>query len=96
MYIFMFQAILLGLGLQRKSVDELAEELNLPATQLLGLFNRLIRKATQHLNSVAENYVNSTMLVKRNVNQNINVEAGKGKSLHEELEAADKVRYIMI
>jgi hypothetical protein len=35
----MFQAIMLGLGLQCKSVDNLALELELPASQLLGFFN---------------------------------------------------------
>jgi N-acetyltransferase 10 len=40
-------AILLGLGLQRRTVEELEKELDLPVQQLLGLFNRTIRKAVK-------------------------------------------------
>lgn len=48
------QAILIGLGLQHKTADELAAELELPTTQLLGLFNRTARKLSQYLTSVVE------------------------------------------
>ena len=48
------QAILIGLGLQYKTADELAAELELPTTQLLGLFNRTMRKISQYLASVVE------------------------------------------
>ena len=37
----------MGLGLQHKSVDEMEKELELPVGQLLGLFNRSIRKFVQ-------------------------------------------------
>lgn len=43
----MFQALLLGIGLQHKSVDQLEKEIELPSSQLMGLFNRLIRKFVQ-------------------------------------------------
>lgn len=46
--------MLLGLGLQHKTVDELAVELDLQASQLLGLFNRTIRRITQHLSAITE------------------------------------------
>ena len=39
--------ILLGLGLQHKEIDDIAKELDLPGTQILGLFNRVIRKVVQ-------------------------------------------------
>ena len=48
-----FQCILIGLGLQYKTVDDLAKELDLAASQLLGLFNRTIRKLTQLLRAVS-------------------------------------------
>lgn len=54
MFLFLFQAILIGLGLQYKTADELATELELPTTQLLGLFNRTMRKMSQYLSSVVE------------------------------------------
>merc|ERR1712037_445930 len=48
------QAILAGLGLQHKSVDTLAEELELPASQLLALFNRSVRKVVGVLREILE------------------------------------------
>lgn len=39
--------MLLGMALQHKTVDELEKEIDLPSSQLLGLFNRLIRKVVQ-------------------------------------------------
>ena len=41
------QAILLAIGLQHKTVDEFAKEMDLPASQVLGLFNRIIKKIVQ-------------------------------------------------
>lgn len=41
------QALLLGIGLQHKSVDQLEKEIELPAGQLMGLFNRIIRKVVK-------------------------------------------------
>ena len=73
------QAILLGLGLQHKTVDEVQvwppvtlsvclsdtlhtqRELDLPASQVLGLFNRAIRKFVQVFNSVSETAVEETL-----------------------------------
>jgi hypothetical protein len=43
-YYLYIQAILTGLGLQHKTVDTLTQELELPANQLLALFNRSMRK----------------------------------------------------
>lgn len=43
----LLQALLLGVGLQHKSVDQLDKEIDLPSSQLMGLFNRLIRKFVQ-------------------------------------------------
>ncbi|KAJ2467191.1 N-acetyltransferase 10, partial [Coemansia sp. RSA 2322] len=40
--------ILLGLGLQRKSVDEVEKELNLPGRQILALFTKILRKFSNH------------------------------------------------
>ncbi|XP_076664130.1 RNA cytidine acetyltransferase l(1)G0020 [Andrena cerasifolii] len=83
-------AILLGLGLQHKTVDKLAEELDLPSSQLLGLFNRIMRKFVQYLNGVAENFVESTMMKNQSNNENIKLDPLGGQSLHDELETAAK------
>ncbi|XP_017889177.1 RNA cytidine acetyltransferase [Ceratina calcarata] len=82
-------AILLGLGLQHKTVDKLAEELGLPSTQLLGLFNRTIRKFVQYLNGVAENFIERTIMNKEISNQDVHLKP-IDKSLHDELESAAK------
>ncbi|RWS12857.1 N-acetyltransferase-like protein [Dinothrombium tinctorium] len=50
-------AILLSVGLQRKSIDDVVEELQLPATQVMGLFIRAIRKITNFLKSIEEKAV---------------------------------------
>lgn len=42
-------SILLGLGLQRKTIEEVEGELSLPVSQALALFVKIIRKITKHL-----------------------------------------------
>ena len=49
--------ILIGVGLQRKRADEIAGEMELPTSQLLGLFNKTVRKVSQYFNSVVEKAV---------------------------------------
>lgn len=46
-YLSLPQALFLGIGLQHKSLDQLEKELELPSSQLMGLFNRIIRKVVQ-------------------------------------------------
>lgn len=87
-----FQAILLGLGLQHKTIDKLAEELNLPSSQLLALFNRIIRKSMQYFNTITEKHMENTMIsAKESVNEEIKMNPLGGQSLHEELENTVKV-----
>ncbi|KAG7204791.1 hypothetical protein KM043_005198 [Ampulex compressa] len=83
-------AILLGLGLQHKTVDKLAEELSLPASQLLGLFNRIIRKSVQHLNKITEEFVESTMMNRESINENVQLNPLNAQNLQDELETAAK------
>ncbi|XP_063992726.1 RNA cytidine acetyltransferase [Diachasmimorpha longicaudata] len=83
------EAILLAVGLQQKTVDKLSEELGLPSSQLLGLFNRIIRRCMQYLNGIAEEFVESNMKV-RDEKDEVRVDAGKGKSLQQELDVAAK------
>jgi len=47
-------AILVGQGLQHKTVDDLTAELELPVSQLLALFNRSIRKLSGVLRKIME------------------------------------------
>jgi len=54
-------AVLLGMGLQRKTIDNLCTELNTPAHQLLALFNKSIRKLNTALKVVQEKQVEKDM-----------------------------------
>mmetsp|Transcript_62876 Transcript_62876/g.124180 ORF Transcript_62876/g.124180 Transcript_62876/m.124180 type:complete len:1081 (-) Transcript_62876:105-3347(-) len=47
-------AILLGMGLQHKTIDAMVDELGLPASQLLALFNKAVRKMVGALRAVEE------------------------------------------
>ena len=47
-------ALLCGMGLQNKSVDEVSKELGLPSNQVLAMFNKAVRKVSIALNSIVE------------------------------------------
>ncbi|KAK0086567.1 hypothetical protein PV325_002971 [Microctonus aethiopoides] len=79
-------AILLGLGLQCKTVDKVAEELNLSTSQLLALFNQSVRKSVQYLNSIDEEYIEKTMFITEGVNDGVKVDVESGKNMQKELE----------
>lgn len=76
-------ALLLGIGLQHKSVDQLEKEIELPSGQLMGLFNRVIRKVVQLFNTIQEKAVEEQMAATKEV-----VMEPTLKSLNEELEEA--------
>lgn len=77
------KAILLGIGLQHKTVDDLQKELDLPASQILGLFNRIVRKAVTEFNGIMEQEVEKTMVKERDV-----VMEPTQQSMEQELEEA--------
>lgn len=51
------QSILLAIGLQRKSLDDLEKELNLASSQLLAMFLKIVRKASTHFRALIEGAV---------------------------------------
>lgn len=55
-------ALLCGVGLQSKSVDDLNKELTLPANQVLAMFNKAIRKLSNALNAIVEANEKESML----------------------------------
>lgn len=55
-------AILLGLGLQHKTVDTLTGELEIQAQQLLGLFNRAIRRCLATCSGVLEKTIERDLM----------------------------------
>ena len=76
-------ALLVGLGLQHKTVDDLSTELELPASQLLALFNRSIRKISSILKSILEGGIAKDLdLVEKT---KVAKQGGKLPSLEEEL-----------
>ncbi|XP_041853106.1 RNA cytidine acetyltransferase [Melanotaenia boesemani] len=78
-------ALLLGIGLQHKSVDELEKEIDLPSSQLMGLFNRLIRKFVQVFTNIQEKAIEAQMTATKDVTMEPAV-----RSLNEDLNEAAK------
>ncbi|NXV03706.1 NAT10 acetyltransferase, partial [Cettia cetti] len=78
-------ALFLGIGLQHKSLEQLEKELELPSSQLMGLFNRIIRKVVQLFNTVQEKAVEEQMAATKDV-----VMEPTLKSLNDDLEEAAK------
>ncbi|KAM7003111.1 RNA cytidine acetyltransferase [Tautogolabrus adspersus] len=78
-------ALLLGIGLQHKSVDQLEKEIELPSSQLMGLFNRLIRKLVQVFTSIQEKAIEAEMATTKDVSMEPTV-----RSLNDDLNEAAK------
>ncbi|XP_075995531.1 RNA cytidine acetyltransferase [Genypterus blacodes] len=78
-------ALLLGIGLQHKSVDQLEKEIDLPSSQLMGLFNRLIRKFVQVFTGVQEKAIEAEMVESKDISMEPTV-----GSLNEDLNEAAK------
>lgn len=55
------QAILLAIGLQRKEVETVAEELSIASSQLLAIFIKTMRKITSHLGSLVAGAIAAEM-----------------------------------
>lgn len=80
---------MLGLGLQYKTVDDLSEQFDLLPSQLLGLYNRMMRRIFQVINGIMEQNINNQMpILKQTDNNELRPLA---KPLDEELEQAAKV-----
>ncbi|KAJ7396528.1 RNA cytidine acetyltransferase [Pitangus sulphuratus] len=77
--------LFLGIGLQHKSLEQLEKEVELPSSQLMGLFNRIIRKVVQLFNTVQEKAVEEQMAATKDV-----VMEPTLKSLNDDLEEAAK------
>ncbi|XP_047453137.1 RNA cytidine acetyltransferase [Mugil cephalus] len=78
-------ALLLGIGLQHKSVEQLEKEIELPSSQLMGLFNRLTRKFVQVFTSIQEKAIETQMAATKEVTMEPTV-----GSLNEDLNDAAK------
>ncbi|KAJ1182261.1 hypothetical protein NDU88_007454 [Pleurodeles waltl] len=76
-------ALLVGVGLQHKTMDQLEKEIELPVSQLMGLFNRIIRKVVQLFNRILEKSVEEQMVATKEI-----VMEPTLRSLNEDLEEA--------
>ncbi|RUS78561.1 hypothetical protein EGW08_013668 [Elysia chlorotica] len=61
------KSVLLALGLQHKTVDDIEKEIELPANQILALFNRTIRKFVQNFNEILEKDAAASIAEKKDV-----------------------------
>ena len=82
-------AILVGLGLQHKTVDSLVVELELPSSQLLALFNRSLRKLSGLLRGILESGIEKTL--NRVQEETLGKRQASLPSLEDELSDAAKV-----
>lgn len=78
-------ALLLGVGLQHKSVDQLEKETDLPSSQLMGLFNRLVRKFMQFFNQIQEKAIEVEIIESKDISMEPTV-----RTLNEDLNEAAK------
>lgn len=56
------KAVLLAIGIQGKTVDDIAGELNMPGNQLLAKFYDLIKKTSKYFSNIVEGHIESTMI----------------------------------
>lgn len=54
------QATLISIGLQRKSIDVLAKDLNIEHSQLMALFNKVMRKFSDYLDNLCKDSIEIT------------------------------------
>jgi N-acetyltransferase 10 len=83
-------AILIGIGLQHKTVEELEKELQLPPNQLLALFNKIIKKMISLLEEINMNSMKKVMFKDRNESDPSKSMQPLEQSLEDELNEASK------
>ncbi|KAK4952459.1 N-acetyltransferase 10 [Elasticomyces elasticus] len=84
------QALLCAIGLQRKVLEDVEKELGLGTSQLLAMFNKIIRKVSMHFRSVVEGAVAESMPARAAANGHGNEDVDMetvGKDLEDELAA---------
>lgn len=62
------KAILLGIGLQNKTLDKLSEEFNMPVNQILAKFYDCCKKVSKKLDTISESTIEKTMIQESNLN----------------------------
>lgn len=88
-------AILLGVGLQRKTVDEVAEALGMPINQVLALYMKAVTRLSEHLDELFLNAMEEEVVKAREHKTNWAVSSAdqedeKLRSLEEDLREAEE------
>lgn len=80
-------SILLAIGLQKKTIDDIEKELKLAASQLLAMFVKIVRKVSSHFREIVAEAVTDTMPGPISAETN---ESGVKASMREETPIAPK------
>lgn len=83
---------MLGIGLQHKTVDDLTTELELVSSQLLGLFNRTVRRIVQYVDGILERAVEGTFQEETEITDMKPLT----KTIDEDLEKVEKVSMTLV
>ncbi|XP_065371708.1 RNA cytidine acetyltransferase [Calliphora vicina] len=83
------KAILLAIGVQGKTVDGIAAELNMPGNQILAKFYDIIKKSSKYFSNVVEGHIESTMVSETKLKRGEDFEP-ISLSLNDELEETAK------
>ncbi|KAL7290295.1 hypothetical protein TKK_0015995 [Trichogramma kaykai] len=83
-------SILLCLGLQFKTIDQIAANSKQGAGQILGLFNRIIMKSTKYLTNIISEDVSSKIKELNVKNDTFQVNIQNGTDMYRELDMADE------
>lgn len=84
------KAILIGVGLQNKNLDDLQKEFNMPVNQILAKFYDCLKKITKKIRSVLESTVEGSMVRTSHLNTGQDMQA-TAQTFAEELNEAAEV-----
>ncbi|KAK0285735.1 N-acetyltransferase 10 [Friedmanniomyces endolithicus] len=83
------QALLCAIGLQRKVLEDVEKELGLATSQLLAMFNKIIRKVSMHFRHVVEGAVSESMPARQS-NDATNGSGGVGAVMDVDMDTVGK------
>lgn len=83
------KAIILGIGLQNKNLDQLSAEFNMPCNQILAKFQDTIKKLTKNILQIMQKNIEGDMLDESQLNSGKDF-TPMGQTMDEELEEAAK------
>ncbi|KAK5781713.1 ribosome biosynthesis protein KRE33 PWA37_004612 [Arxiozyma heterogenica] len=84
-------AILLAIGLQRKSIDDITKELNLPSNQTIAMFAKIIRKMSVYFREVISEAIEETLPTEMLVDETIAEMNGEEIRSYNAADALDKM-----